>query len=344
MRTFLSLSFGVFVAACAQATTIVDDTTDDGGTPQQDTSSCSTMCGGQCADLKTDNNNCGKCSNVCPMTATCVQGSCQCPSGQTRCNNNCVDTKTDNTNCGKCANICGQDAGAILGGGMWACTNATCGVVCPMPKAYCDPDGCVDQQSDNNNCGSCGNACAQMTEQCMQGQCCKTNEKVCNMMCTDVTSDNNNCGMCGKMCSGQTPYCVGGVCGSGVVFSQMFTSGQASPQQCTAWNTFRTALSGNYNSITMKGSNDNVGLTCTGNAANQLCQALHNGTTLTVACNNQNWSVGNCTGIELTATGPFCNCNATYVARPCINNLNWGGIKGNSSCSQPSQTITVICQ
>jgi hypothetical protein len=103
-------------------------------------------------------------------------------------------------------------------------------------------------------------------------------------------------------------------------------------------------LSGNFNSITMKGSNDNVGLTCTGMGANTLCQALKNGTTATVNCNNTTWSVGNCTGIELTASGPFCNCTSTYAVRPCINNLNWGGIKGNSTCSQPSQTITVICQ
>jgi hypothetical protein len=187
-----------------------------------DTGSC-TMCGGQCADLKTDNANCGKCGTQCPMGASCVQGSCQCMSGTTRCGNACVDVKVDNMNCGKCGQTCGgPDAGAIMGGGSWQCTNGSCAIVCPQPKIECS-GACVDTKSDNDNCGMCGNACASMTEQCVQGLCCKVGESVCNGACVNLQTDPMNCGMCGKQCSGNTPGCSMGMCAAYVDHGPMHT-------------------------------------------------------------------------------------------------------------------------
>jgi len=207
MRAFVFFAFGI-LTACATATAVIPD--DDSGTPQDGGGTC-TMCGNACADVKTDPQNCGKCGNVCPANATCVQGSCQCPSGQTRCTNTCVDTKTDNTNCGKCGTVCGVDAGAILGGGSWSCVAATCTIVCPQPKQNCS-NACVDVQTDNDNCGMCTNACAPMTEQCMQGQCCKTGQQICGGMCTSTQSDPMNCGMCNKPCPMNAPVCANGMC------------------------------------------------------------------------------------------------------------------------------------
>src|SRR5436190_2397482 len=69
---------------------------DDGGgvdSSSPDTAPCTTMCGGMCADTKTDANNCGKCGNACPPGAMCVQGSCQCAMMQSICNKACVDLK-----------------------------------------------------------------------------------------------------------------------------------------------------------------------------------------------------------------------------------------------------------
>ena len=195
---------------------------DDGGTPADSGVPCTTKCDGGCADLKTDPTNCGACGKKCPMGAMCVQGSCQCGSSQTQCSGACVDTKTDATNCGKCGNLCGNDAGAILGGGTWACVNGTCAIQCPMLDGGTGMEcsgACVDLQKDNDNCGSCGNACAAMTEQCTQGLCCKTGQTVCpggqdggGPACTDTQSDSKNCGMCGKVCSGNTPACASGTC------------------------------------------------------------------------------------------------------------------------------------
>src|SRR5260221_5712804 len=144
-------SFGLVAcvfAGCATAAEFPPD--DDGGTmmaPDTGVMGC-TKCGTTgCFDLKTDNSNCGKCGTACPMTATCVQGACQCPAGQTRCGNTCVDTKTDTTNCGKCGTICGNDAGPVPGAGMWGCSMGSCAITCAAPKTLCT-DTCVDVKID----------------------------------------------------------------------------------------------------------------------------------------------------------------------------------------------------
>src|SRR5438094_23939 len=172
----------IVCVACATAT-VADDTLNppagDGGTTIDGGGGCTTMCGGMCVDTKTDANNCGKCGTACPMGATCVQGSCQCAMSQTKCGSTCVDTKTDTNNCGKCGTSCGGDGGMIMGGGTWGCAMGSCTIMCPSPKVECS-GACVDTKSDNDNCGMCGNACVAMTEQCMQGMCCKTGQTICN--------------------------------------------------------------------------------------------------------------------------------------------------------------------
>ncbi len=169
----------------------------------------------------------------------------------------------------------------------------------------------------------------------------------CNGTCTDVLTSPTNCGGCGKTCSGQTPFCSGGVCTGGVTFTGAFTTGVVSPH-CAAWNTFRSQLTGTYSSITISGSNDLVGRTCTGAPANTICQALKNGTTLSnVVCGSYTWYVSTCAGgIEVGADTSTCFCQATtgYVARPClVGNGDWGGVN-TKSCGAPSQTMTVRCQ
>jgi hypothetical protein len=343
---FLLLSI-VLGIGCATTADDVVPPDDDGGTnPQMDSGNgCAAMCNGMCADLKTDGNNCGKCGTVCPMGATCVQGSCQCGNGQTKCSNACVDTKTDMNNCGKCGTSCTSDAGAIMGGGMWACTNGACSIVCPQAKTECN-GACVDVQTDNDNCGMCNNPCM-MSQSCLQGMCCNMGETVCNNTCTATQSDPMNCGMCGKQCPMNTPSCVNGTCTTALVYSHAFTQSQVPPMQnCTDWITFRQQASGMATSITVKGSNDNVGRTCTGATAAQIVNALKAGGSFNGACNNNNWSVGTCVGgqdIGVSADGAICSCNGQYAVRPCINHQDWGGVT-TISCNAPSQTLTVTIQ
>ena len=221
MRKFLScFAVAGIVSACATSGVIQQD---DSGTPVADSGACTSMCNGACADLKTDNANCGKCGAACPMGSSCVQGSCQCMNSASKCGAACVDLKTDNANCGKCGTICGLDAGAISGGGTWGCANGTCAIQCPMGRKECG-GACVDTKTDIDNCGTCSNACDAQKESCVEGLCCPTGQAVCNMMCTDVQSDPNNCGMCGMKCPMNTPSCSAGKCTSLYTFQGVQTN------------------------------------------------------------------------------------------------------------------------
>lgn len=133
-------------------------------------------------------------------------------------------------------------------------------------------------------------------------------------------------------------------------YSQSFTYGVGATTQCTAWDTWRASLTGTYTTVTLKGSNDLNGVSCTGTTANTICRNLRTGTAMgPTACGGRNWTVGiGCAfagAVELTANGNICVCDSgsSYTARPCIGNQNWGGING-ATCNAPSQTITVICQ
>jgi hypothetical protein len=193
---------------------------------------CKVMCGGMCSDPKTDNANCGKCGNACPVGASCVQGSCQCMAG-TLCMGACVDLQTDVKNCGRCGAACGgDDAGSLQGGGMWTCKAGTCDITCAAPKTACVPNGCFDLQKDNTNCGTCGNDCG--GNLCLSGNCCQTGEVNCNNTCTNTQTDANNCGMCGNKC--MTGSCTMGKCCSkpptGNCSHALCTQGSALKNNC----------------------------------------------------------------------------------------------------------------
>ena len=89
-----------------------------------------------------------------------------------------------------------------------------------------------------------------MTEQCMEGMCCTTGQKVCNMMCTSVQTDAMNCGMCGNVCPQQTPACSGGMCIAGPIFNSL--TGNQSSTSRGAGDSCGTQLSVNQN-ITIHG-------------------------------------------------------------------------------------------
>jgi uncharacterized repeat protein (TIGR02543 family) len=127
--------------------------------------------------------------------------------------------------------------------------------------------------------------------------------------------------------------------------------GSATPaQQCTDWGTFKTALSGTFTSVTLRGSLDTTGITCTGSTADAICQAIKAGTYISPTyCNGNYWSTTNCLGaFELsasTSSTSACSCTTAgniHTVRPCISSSMWGGI--GDSCSTTSQTLAVDCQ
>lgn len=193
---------------------------------------CSSVCGageqfcaageggaGYCADVQTDNANCGSCGNECGQGQACSGGKCvnDCGQGQTLCSGDggayCANTQTDNANCGSCGNTCGLGL---------VCQGGTCQVGCAAVdggvQTLCTPDGgapyCANTQSDDANCGSCGNACGG-GQLCSGGFCsCAQGLSTCGNACVDLKTDVNDCGTCGTVCSGATPNCINGFCSS----------------------------------------------------------------------------------------------------------------------------------
>jgi len=78
--------------------------------------------------------------------------------------------------------------------------------------------GCVDTQTNNANCGACGNACPAMRS-CQAGKCtCPTGYTDCSGECVNTQIDVQNCGGCGKPCSG---ICTAGACQASTCTSGM---------------------------------------------------------------------------------------------------------------------------
>ncbi len=301
----------------------------------------------------------------------CSNGACvpTCTTGLTTCGSACVNTATDATNCGACGTTCRDVANASA-----ACRAAACTFTCDADFRDCNSssgDGCeVNVTTSTTNCGGCGQACGAVTNgtaACVAGACrvgsCSGAFRDCNGTINDgcevdTSTSTAHCGACNRACAaGQV--CAAGVCTTSVGFEQSFTQGQTSPH-CRAWNTFRAGLTGSYSTITIFGSRNPSGVTCTGTAANTLCQALRTGTDTSVSCGGRTWRVGTCgaentsgvnvPAIELNATGDMCSCPTgtnTAIVRPCIDvyitNPNWGGLQSDT-CTGPTQTLGVRCQ
>jgi hypothetical protein len=203
---------------------------------------------------------------------------------------------------------------------------------------------------------------------CLDGNACNGDE-TCNGTGTcvagapPVVNDDNSCtaDACdpatgvsneplpdGSTCSG-IGLCTGGVCSvQGTVFSEEFFSDFQFPfEQCDAWNDFldNQLTNGTYSSITMSGTFDPTGVTCSDPAAaTQICQALHNRSFASVFCDGRAWNVGSCGGTELSVDTGICFCSGlSRTVRPCTGGNVWGGVN-TSTCDAPSQTMTVVCE
>lgn len=127
---------------------------------------------------------------------------------------------------------------------------------------------------------------------------------------------------------------------------------------CISWEAFRASLEKDfvYTKVSIFGTLDPVGASCSGLVANDLCQALRvSGIVPITKCSGMNWTVDSCsTGIsppvmEIAASIGYGACNCVpyaFSVRPCIRNGNWGSAGGldSSTCSKTAQKITVRCE
>ena len=234
--------------ACGTGSTCCNGVCVDESSNATHCGSCLMTCGGQsccssmCADTMSDRNNCGACGNVCSGSQLCCTG-------------RCIDPLRDATNCATCGHACGGATSACCGGSCVAPTAPACTgcqVDCSTltPTQACCSNSCVDRMTDEQNCGTCGHACA-AGQVCCGGSCfaddalhcggacaactsalcsndacvpidtrhcqacgvtCASGSACCADGCQDLTASNTDCGMCGAACTGAAPHCTNGHC------------------------------------------------------------------------------------------------------------------------------------
>jgi hypothetical protein len=204
-------------------------------------------------DLQTDENNCGTCGNVCTgdacNTPVCNGGVCGTEAVNCDDNNACTtDTCDPVTGCAhtqiSCddSNACTDDSCDPATGCVHkdiscddgdVCTEDRCDPAtgCFHPPVTCGPDetccpgtGCTNLASDEQNCRTCGNICAD-GQTCCEG-ICFTGEcaGICNTAIDCPGGQSQACGptdlscLCGSTTEGgfgcgPTP-CIGGDCTS----------------------------------------------------------------------------------------------------------------------------------
>lgn len=104
------------------------------------------MCGGRPVP-RDDPDHCGSCEHACRSDQRCERGECECPlDSALECEGRCTDAKADPSNCGACGVGCGPSR--VCKAGDCACPATS------MPD-FCPDIGCLNLNSDANNCGTC---------------------------------------------------------------------------------------------------------------------------------------------------------------------------------------------
>jgi hypothetical protein len=173
---------------------------------------------------------CGVVAGCCPFEGyACVNGECM-----PTCSEPCA---AYNYQTGQCENTCTGDpcfqCDTSLNpiGDCNLIGTVRCGqpgqpgyTCCPVGQECCT-GACTDTQSDDNNCGGCGQPCVPGLQTCQGGKCicvnggeacaggcCDAGEVCCNGTCVDPQSDSDNCGGCNQRCDVPEWACSGGTC------------------------------------------------------------------------------------------------------------------------------------
>ncbi len=342
----------------------------------------------------------GSAGAACGAGQICASGACRttCASGQVDCNGVCVDPGTNRAYCGATAG-CGVDggvAGSTCPPGL-LCSGGGCQLTCKTGQVVCG-GVCTDPLTSRAFCGAtagCGagsgsaGAVCNAGELCVAGACkltCPPGLIQCGSTCIDPMSNPLFCGAtpgCGAgmgipgAACGMNAACFMGACASLVIdagvpdagmmggppvtYSQNFTALATSVPQCSAWDTWRSQLTGSYTSMTIRGTFDMTGVTCANaTLVNQLATAIKNDTALQVTCSGRKWSFCNSGSIygytQLWLDSPSTNpCDPSncfdpsfgpptgYVVSPCAGGSSWGGVN-TQTCTNAGQMTNAPTQ
>ncbi|MEM9463591.1 MAG: DUF4215 domain-containing protein [Myxococcota bacterium] len=337
------------------------DGSDDGDPP--DDMPAQSVCGDglvtgleQC-DEGAANSPSGDCTTQCTLAYcgdTFVHATEECDDG------NNIDTDACRSDCTAAA--CGDgvvhegvelcdDGNLVDGDGCTSdCTLASCGDGVVQAPEECDDGNGSNADDCLNTCvpASCGDGWVQAPEECDDGN--GSDSDACLTSCEQARCGDGHVYEGVEECDGggdPTVYSCSETCEDQLVWYQWtFFGGQLpNPMACADFTTWRSVLADDHTSITLAGTADPGGRTCTGPAATQLCNALRLGQSTMVNCDGHQWRVGNnCVGtMEVTVDGTDCECfYPGYALRPCMPSSEWGGV-ATHTCGGPNQEIYIEC-
>ena len=301
----------------------------------------------------------GNCTPNCTLPV-CGDGFAHTPSGEACDDGNASDEDACLSDC--TAAVCGDgivqagvelcdDGNASSNDGCTSdCTLASCGDGVVQAPEQCDDGNASNGDACLATCvpASCGDGFVRAgTEQCDDGN--GSNEDSCLASCQQASCGDGYVQSGVEQCDGggdPAVYSCSPQCQDQEVWYQWsFAQGYLpSPMACADFTTWRAALATDHTSIRVAGTYDQPGRTCTGPEATTLCNALRNGTAVSIACDGHTWHVGDCVGtMEVTVDGSVCSCgNPGYALRPCVPYVDWGGV-ATSTCFGPTQELYVEC-
>jgi hypothetical protein len=172
-------------------------------------------------NVTTDDNNCGRCGNMCGPGASCSKGACAqgCQPPKTVCGSSCVNLD-DPSSCGQSCALYAPCPPPADPSAIAVCDAGACGVACDIPgDIYCNGQGyCANVLTDNFNCGVCGYACPPSAT-CQNAECCTAGGTPCQVGIAPCCSGIylGACTDAGLCCAQPQGQCFGnGDCCSGM--------------------------------------------------------------------------------------------------------------------------------